>query len=430
MGIKTGLMGWRQWIQKGGFAVADQALFAGTNFVANILLARWMAPEAYGAFVTTYAIFLLVGTLHTALVTEPMLIFGAGKYARSQPAYLGILTLAHLVITGLASLLLVGISLLLAPANPPALTQALLGLAISTPFMLGLWLTRRAFYLRSQPQGAAAGGGLYLGLMLLTLYGLNRLGLLSPFSALMVMGTTAAITGAGMLFFLAPRWRAASPRPKEVLSQHWAYGKWSIPVAFLNWVPSNIFYTLLPAVAGLAASGSLRALVNLIMPVLQATSAIAVLLIPSFVQAFTTAGQPGLQQRFQSALAVFLGGSVLYYGLIVLFGPQLMHLLYAGQYDAAFDSLAFLLIGIIPLFTSLNYVAGSALRALERIDLVFKATAIAMAVAVPVGFLLLVVGGLQGTVVGLCLAYAANGLSLTVAYRKVAATAVSSVTAG
>jgi hypothetical protein len=32
------------WTTKGGPAILDQGLFAGTNFVANILLARWLSP--------------------------------------------------------------------------------------------------------------------------------------------------------------------------------------------------------------------------------------------------------------------------------------------------------------------------------------------------------------------------------------------------
>jgi hypothetical protein len=38
------------WFKKGSLAVLDQGLFSGANFIVNILLARWLAPEEYGAF--------------------------------------------------------------------------------------------------------------------------------------------------------------------------------------------------------------------------------------------------------------------------------------------------------------------------------------------------------------------------------------------
>ena len=84
------------WATKGGFALIDQALFAGANFLVNILLARWLTPTEYGAFALAYSVFLLLGTFHTAIFTEPMMVFGAGKHAEQFEKYLGILLRGHL----------------------------------------------------------------------------------------------------------------------------------------------------------------------------------------------------------------------------------------------------------------------------------------------------------------------------------------------
>ncbi|MGB5153560.1 MAG: hypothetical protein WBN74_07940, partial [Candidatus Sulfotelmatobacter sp.] len=32
------------WAMKGGLAILDQGVFAGSNFVISILLARWLSP--------------------------------------------------------------------------------------------------------------------------------------------------------------------------------------------------------------------------------------------------------------------------------------------------------------------------------------------------------------------------------------------------
>jgi len=68
------------WVKKSGFAILDQALFSGANFLVNILLARWLPPEDYGAFAVALSIYYLLLNLHTAVLTEPMMVFGAGKY--------------------------------------------------------------------------------------------------------------------------------------------------------------------------------------------------------------------------------------------------------------------------------------------------------------------------------------------------------------
>jgi len=91
-------LSWRQirsWTTKGSLAIADQGLFAGSNFLLNVLLARWLAPADYGAFALAYSVFWLFGVFHTAILTEPMLVFGPGKYRERFPEYLGILLRGH-----------------------------------------------------------------------------------------------------------------------------------------------------------------------------------------------------------------------------------------------------------------------------------------------------------------------------------------------
>ena len=40
----------RKWIARGTWAVADQGFFAAGSVLLNVLLARWLAPQEYGAF--------------------------------------------------------------------------------------------------------------------------------------------------------------------------------------------------------------------------------------------------------------------------------------------------------------------------------------------------------------------------------------------
>src|SRR5262249_25769313 len=53
-----------RWGSHGFWAVLDQGLFALSNLLVNVLLARSLPSEEYGAFVTAYTILLLVGVVH------------------------------------------------------------------------------------------------------------------------------------------------------------------------------------------------------------------------------------------------------------------------------------------------------------------------------------------------------------------------------
>ena len=52
--------GFTYWTTRGFWAIVDQALFAVSNLIINVLLARWLSPREYGAFVTAYVVLLLV----------------------------------------------------------------------------------------------------------------------------------------------------------------------------------------------------------------------------------------------------------------------------------------------------------------------------------------------------------------------------------
>src|ERR1035438_3487461 len=108
--LRAFLKGWMPWVGKGSLAVLDQGLFAISNFLINVLLARWLAPADYGAFALAYSVFLLLLVFHNAMFSGPMLVFGPGKYRERFPEYLGILLRGHF------ALMLPGAALLAAAA--------------------------------------------------------------------------------------------------------------------------------------------------------------------------------------------------------------------------------------------------------------------------------------------------------------------------
>src|SRR5829696_6632675 len=147
----------KRWLTKGFWAVTDQGLFAGSNFALNIMLARWLTPQEYGAFSTAFAVFLLVGGIHTATLTEPMLVFGPGKYKDHHSEYLGALIYGHLGFAALGSIALLLAALGFALWGATSLSTVLVALALAELFILLLWLLRRACYVRLEPHLAVSG---------------------------------------------------------------------------------------------------------------------------------------------------------------------------------------------------------------------------------------------------------------------------------
>lgn len=393
-----------RWLGRGFWAVADQGLFAASNFVLSVLLARWLAPQDYGAFAVAYAVFWFLGTFHTALLSEPMLIFGPGKYKDLLPEYLGVLLYMHLGFASLVSLPLLTASLAFGLFGSKALSLAMLGLGLSGPFILFQWLMRRACYTHLKPHLAASGGALYMVLMLIGAYVLYQHGWLSAAMAFGLMGFASLAAGLWLVTRLGVRrpQTTNSGLVREVFRSHRGYGWWAVPSSMLAWVPANVSYLLLPVWGGLEAGAAMRALMNLITPIIQGTIALSVFLLPILVQAREDESF-GRFVRF--ALAVFVSGSVVYWVLLGLFHRPLVGWLYAGEYGEYADLLWFL--GLLPLLIGVESVFGTALRALEQPNRMFWAYVLSAIVALTVGLWLLFYWGLAGAVGGVLISSAA-----------------------
>jgi O-antigen/teichoic acid export membrane protein len=409
--VRASVKGWMPWVGKGSLAILDQGLFASSNFLLNVLLARWLAPADYGAFALAYSVLLLLGVFHTAILTGPMLVFGPGRYRGRFPEYLGILLRGHFALMLSGAALLAAAALLLGPSYSPEVERAFLALAIAAPFILLLWLLRRAFYVRLNPGWAAAGGVVYLLIVLASALTLRATGHLTPATGFLAMAAGSLITSPLLLVPLRPTLAAESSAIRAVAADHWRYGKWGVAGAGPGWVTDSIYFLVLPAWVGLAEAGALKALLNLAMPALQSIGALGVLLLPILVRDRDSGGLRAMKRTIKLALALFLSGSACYMALIWGFRLQVFHLLYAGKYSA-YASWPLLLAGLLPFAQSLPNVMGGALGALERPNLIFWSSVGSASVALALGVPLACALGVGGALVGLVASYVLMGALL------------------
>ena len=393
------------WAGKAFWAVLDQGLFATSNIILGVLLARWLSPEQFGSFAVAQSVFLLTGTLHAGLFSEPMLVFGSSRHATRFPAYLDILIQAHWRLTALVSIVLGCAALAFRVFASLALAGALLGVAIAGPFILFGWLVRRACLSRLQPQWAAAGGVLYLLLLLTGSYTLWLMGLLSPFSALVLLGGAGLVSGLWILGRLQNADVSVDGERlsrSEVFRDHWSYGRWAVASSGLSWIPGNLYYVLVPAFAGLEAAGALRALSNLVLPITHFNQALGSLLLPALASAAHKKSQ--FNRLLGASLAVFVGGSLLYGGFLTVLREPIIDWLYRGAYG---DTAALVpIVALLPIAAALIAVLGSALRALEQPQQVFWAYVASTVITLTVGIWGMARWGLTGAAIGLLLSTA------------------------
>lgn len=393
----------RNLFDKGFWAVTDQGLFALSNLIINIFLARWLSLKEYGAFAVSFSVLLLLGTLHTALLTEPLLIYGVGKYKHIQKEYFANLFRGHFYLTIAFSILLLLASFIFYLLQQFDFAYAFSGLSLAQPFVFLIWFLRRVCYTRFVPRIAALAGLGYLVLMLIGSFVLYYFRLLSPLSALMLMGFASLCVGLWMITYLSSfkDLFCGKETEKDVLATHLRYGRWSVPSSIFTWIPANIFYVLLPIVGSIELVAVLRAQSNLVVPILQFNTAISTQLIPTFVQ---NKDKPGYAKLINSLLAFFIITSLIYWGLLSVFRTSVIRMVYGSVFVEHNEML--LILGLLPLMTGVIAVLGGIIRAEDRPNQIFWAYFFGSVASVTIGLWLAVSGGIIGVASAILLSYA------------------------
>ena len=236
----------RMWGWLSALSLVDQGLASGAGFGVNLLLARWMMPDVYGAFAVAFAGFLFVSGFHNVLLLEPMSVMGPSRHAGSLLGYFRAQMVVHAVLVGALS----GVSLLgglllwkMVPANP--LAGAVIGGSLALPFLLLAWLARRMCYVMRRPGLAIQGSAFYLGFVGAGLFVLAHFGWLEPFSAFVLMGC-GSLVSAGLLLLRLELW-SRGKNEAEIswsagLAENWKYGKWLLASTVLYSTLANMFF--------------------------------------------------------------------------------------------------------------------------------------------------------------------------------------------
>lgn len=399
---------------RGAWTILDQALFAGSNFLLNIWLARTLAPAEYGIYTMVgYAGFLLAAVVHTGFITEPQLVFGAGRFKASPRSYLKALLVGHSVFSvGIAVAYLIAGGIALAMGQQ-VLGTACLIMAGTQGAILTMWIMRRACYTQFRPFTAVTGGLIYLGVIVGGLVIEEWVvGSLSVEVALGLIGL-ASVAAALWIYVRLDLPEAKPPAPgfrAEVRKQHADYGRWAAPTGLMEMGHGLLPFLLVPIWGGLEAAGALRALFNLILPMIHIYGALGDLLMPTFVQA----NERGtLRRTLAIALSGLVSAACLNWVLLGFFGPDLIVLLYDGQY-LEYASLCWLL-GALPVIGTVVAVLLALLRAMEMPRIVFRARAMAAAMAVTVGVVLIYKFAVMGAIASSQLALGTETIFMTVA---------------
>jgi len=419
------------WGSKGGLTIVDQGLISGSNFMVSILLARWLMPDQYGAYAVAFGIYIMLSLVYQSLVLEPMGVFGGSVFRNNLRGYLRSLVWIHVALSvTICSALVISWAVAHRLGAGGAVTGALAGVAFASPCLMLFALARRSFYVELSPAPAATGALIYSTLVLAGLYVVYQHALLSPFSAFLLIGVGALVTGIVLMFGLRSRLSGSGPAPAlgQAWHRHWRYGRWALASCIAGWLPSYVYYPLLSSFKNMAQSGQLKALMNLTMPFEQTKGALLMLFLPYAARVVEQQGKRGARILGVRLTLLSVAGAVIYWAIIIPLHKPVFQILYSGRYMEVAYLLPALALGQI--FWSATFGPSVALRAMESPASVFVALAFATFASLLVGVPATWAFGLKGAIWGSNLADILSLVAVVLVLRRKLATTSADLSSG
>ncbi len=250
------------------WALADQAMVSGVNFLTGILLARYLGIEGFGQFTLAWMSVVFVNALQHAMIIAPMVSIGPKQPAADLPAYYGAV-IAQQAVFSLCAFAVLFATIEASPLVFPDWGLGGLGLPLASAavaFQCQDFL-RRYLFTRGRAAHAFVNDGVrYFGqLAILTWLFLSFPDRRESESALWVIaGAAAAAACHGV--FLVERMAWAPGALRATAARHWHFSRWLAGSAAMQWVTANLFLLAAGALLGTAAVGALRAAQTLLGP--------------------------------------------------------------------------------------------------------------------------------------------------------------------
>lgn len=252
------------------WALADQAVVSGCNFITGIMLARLLGPEAFGLFVLLNAAMFYVNSFQGALIFTPMISAAPQLPEPQRTRYLqGVFALQLGLSVGLALLALglgeaalatdaFNLSTTLDHGHVWALAAALLAFQLQD-------LQRRYYFVLEKSRAAFANDLLSYGgqVTLLGLFGLR--GTLDVTTAFLSIAATSFT--AFSLGFIYARVRPALSEARAVLRDGWRTGRDYLVAWQFQWLGTQGVLLVGGGMLGTQAAGAVRAAQNIVGPI-------------------------------------------------------------------------------------------------------------------------------------------------------------------
>ncbi len=397
------------------WALVDQALVSGVNFLTGILLARFLGLEEFGRFTLVWMAVLFFNSFQSALIISPMMSIGPMQKEEDEASYYGAVMVQQFVFI-LAGFILFGAGCVFLDRWFPEWGLNSISLPLTlvlVAFQLQEFL-RRYFFTVKRLKAAFINDVIsYLGQLslLVILFFSTGLNMAMVLWVIAITSGLAAAVGMSLLGDISIEEKVL----RQVIQRHWLFSKWLVASTLMQWLSGNYLVISAGAWIGVTAVGALKAAQNIV-----GVSHILFNALSNFVpiQLGKIYAAHGLIKMERYLFRVSLLGSIATLVLLApafLFPEFLLELIYSREYQG-FGWVLFSY-GAIYLFLFINQQLTFALRALEETRPVFLGYLFTGLISVLIAYPLLSTFKLAGVMAGLLLLVIINLVTLLAGYQ-------------
>ncbi len=386
-------------LRKGSWGLADQMLISLTHFLTMVLLARGLGLVAFGAFSLVYGALLFANSFQSALIIHPHSVLSAGRRGRAYSAYTTSTAVTQVLLSVLAAALALAAGAVLYVMGREE-ASLLIALAPCVIAAQGQEFVRRVLYNEIRFRAAFINDLICYGGQTVLLAVLWYHHWLTGSAALYAIAAASAVAVLPGVWTL--RQGLAGPlRLRAASRQNWQFGRWLAGAEMGYWFSSQIYLYLAAALLGTAATGALKAASTIFGPSRVLETTLKNVLPNRFARTLASHGKTALKQQVKTiywSVVPVIGSYCLF---VALLARPLPRLLFGEQFDES--PLVLVLYSVVVFTGFMAQVVSSALKAAKLTRQHFLSRMYASLLAIPLGWVIITLLGVEGAVVGMWL---------------------------
>jgi O-antigen/teichoic acid export membrane protein len=312
------------------FALLDQALASGVNFLTILILARRLGVENFGIFMLAWLVLLFFKSLQGGIIISPMMSIGPKQDFHGRDEYFGSVLLYQVMfIAGGSALALAGWRAVDAMRPDWELGGLALPVLAACVGDQAQEFVRRYLFTRERASRAfAVDVASYGGRMLLLLFALGDDSAQAFWYIFLssMLGVAVALPG---FYGLKPSLAAAA----RAWPRHWQFARWTGGAALMEWGSGHLIVIMAGGILGPAAVGAIRATTNVfaaIQALLQALNNVVPIRAAAL---FARAGKAAMAQYLIRVTVAAGLACIAVLAIGVAFPTQILELLYGPAYS-------------------------------------------------------------------------------------------------